>query len=140
ALASPMEWSAEVGPIRGAFARLALPRKQSGIEAGLGRVKHVQAQALRVGPVVFSGLPCEIVWEIVRAVKDASPAPNTLPCSYVYNALGPNHPGASPVGGYLVAKAHFDDGGYEVSRTPFAPEAERAAVDGILRLIGEVMN
>jgi len=138
ALAKPLELSGQIGPIRGAFATLALPRKQSGVEAGRGRFKRVRAQALRVGPAAFSGLPCEIVWEIVRAVKDGAPLKDTFPCSYVYNGLGARHPGADEVGGYLVAKAHFEEGGYEVFQTPFAPEAEQAAVDGLLALLRDV--
>jgi len=110
--------------VAGAFHDMALPRKVSGVEGGLGRLKRIRAQALRIGDVVIVGSPNEIVCEIAMNIKKQSPARHTLVAGYCYNAVGPWHPGRDGSGGYIPAAAHYEGGGYEVRVSPYAPEAE----------------
>lgn len=124
--------------VAGVFHDLALPRKVSGVEAGLGRLKCIRAQALRIGDVVFLGSPNEIVCEIVMNIKKQSPVEDTLVGGYCYNAIGPWHPHRDGVGGYLPAASHYEHGGYEVASTPYAPEAETVYTRGMVELAAMV--
>ena len=112
------------GSVAGAFRDIALPRKASGVEAGLGRFKRIRAQAIRIGGVVIVGSPNEIVCEIALNIKRQSPAADTLIAGYCANAIGKWHPKRDGAGGYIPAAAHYDGGGYEVAVSPYAPEAE----------------
>jgi len=119
----------EAAPVAGArvagrFRDIALPRKTAGMEAGLGRFKRIRAQALRIGSLVVVGSPNEIVCEIAMNIKEQSPAAHTMVAAYCYNAIGAWHPGRDGVGGYIPTAAHYEDGGYEVRVSPYAPDAE----------------
>ena len=125
--------------VGGAFADVALPRKAAGVEAGLGRFKRVRAQALRIGHAVIVGSPNEIVCEIAMNIKRQSPAENTLVAGYCYNAVGPWHPRRDGVGGYIPAAAHYEFGGYEVSVSPYSPEAEAVFTREMVALAARVI-
>lgn len=126
--------------VGGMFYDLALPRKRSGIEAGLGRMKRIRAQTVRIGDVVLLGSPNEIVCEIVMNIKRQSPARDTLVGGYCYNAIGPWHPHRDGMGGYLPAASHYEHGGYEVASTPYAPEAEEVYTRGMVELVAMAMH
>lgn len=120
------------------FKDVDLPRKQQGIEAGLGRRKRTRLQALRIGDLEILASPNEIVAEIVAEIKQRSPARNTLVSGYCYNATGEWHAKRDRLGGYLPTAQHWDQGGYEVERTPYAPEAGAIFVDAMVALAGEI--
>ena len=120
--------------VAGTFCDLDLPRKLSGVEAGLGRMKRIRAQAVRIGEVVLLGSPNEIVCEIVMNIKKQSPVEDTIVGGYCYNAVGPWHPHRDGVGGYLPAASHYEGGGYEVSSSRYAPEAEAVYTRGMVKL------
>jgi len=120
--------------VAGRFQDLALPRKQSGMEAGLGRTKRIRAQSVRIGEVVLLGSPNEIVCEIVMNIKQQSPIRDTIVGGYCYNAVGAWHPRRDGVGGYLPAAAHYEHGGYEVSSSRYAPEAEAVYTRGMVEI------
>jgi hypothetical protein len=124
----------------GAFGDLPLPRKLAGVEAGLGRLKLVRAQAIRIGDAVIVGAPNEIVCEIAMNIKKRSPASNTLVAGYCYNAVGPWHRGRDGSGGYICAASHFDQGGYEVRVSPYAPEAEEVFTRGMVQLVTRMLE
>ena len=124
--------------VTGRFHDLALPRKQAGMEAGLGRTKRIRAQAVRIGEVLLLGSPNEIVCEIVMDIKQQSPIRDTIVGGYCYNAVGAWHPRRDGVGGYLPAAAHYEHGGYEVSSSRYAPEAEAIYTRGMVELAGAI--
>lgn len=126
--------------VAGAFHDIALPRKLSGIEAGLGRFKRIRAQALRIGEVVLLGSPNEIVCEIAMSIKKRSPAANTLVAGYCANAIGPWHPRRDGVGGYIPAAAHYDTGGYEVQVSPYSREAEAIFTREMVKLARTILG
>ncbi len=126
------------GSVAGAFRDIALPRKVSGVEAGLGRFKRIRAQAIRIGGVVIVGSPNEIVCEIALNIKRQSPAADTLIAGYCANAIGKWHPKRDGAGGYIPTAAHYDGGGYEVAVSPYAPEAEAVYTREMLALAGMV--
>jgi len=126
--------------VAGAFHDIALPRKLAGMEAGLGRVKRIRAQALRIGDVLILGSPNEIVCEIAMDIKKQSPVANTLIAGYCANAIGKWHPKRDGSGGYIPAAAHYDLGGYEVAVSPYSPEAEAVYTREMLELARKMVS
>jgi hypothetical protein len=124
--------------IAGAFHDMALPRKAAGVEAGLGRCKHVRAQAIRIGPAIVIGSPEEVVCEVAMNVKRQSPAAETLFASYCPNAVGDPSRMHDSAGGYLPAAAHYEFGGYEVRVSPYSPEAEAVYTREMLALAAKI--
>ena len=76
----------------------------------------------------------ELFSRTVHEVKQRQGRPLALLCSYVYDAPGRQ---AREVWepGYLPTREAWDDGGYEVSRTPFAGEAEEAFKQEVQQLL-----
>jgi hypothetical protein len=73
----------------------------------------VEIQILRAGEVAIVAMPGEPFAEIGVAVKKASPFPITMFCGYSSGAGGD----------YMPIAEEYSHGGYEVERTPYAPEA-----------------
>lgn len=79
---------------------------------------RVQIQALRVGEVAIVAMPGEPFAEIGAAIKKASPFPFTMFCGY----------SSGDGGDYMPIASEYALGGYEVERTPYAPEAAEIVI------------
>ena len=79
----------------------------------------VDLQALRIGEVAIIAMPGEPFAEIGAAVRQASPFAVTLFCGYSSGAGGD----------YMPTAGEYRHGGYEVQRTPYAPEAAAKVVE-----------
>ena len=77
-----------------------------------------------IGDVAFIGLSCEALVEIGLAIKEASP--------FKYNFIMTLCNGSS---GYLPPKEYYKERGYEVSVSPFGPEAANMVVKEALTML-----
>jgi hypothetical protein len=75
-------------------------------------------QAMRIGPAALVGLPVEAFCEIGMAVKDASPAAQTLFSGYTNGYMG-----------YMPMADNFEEGGYEVDTTPMSAGAAEETIN-----------
>jgi neutral ceramidase len=117
------------GPIKTASKTLALPGKQRAkIDAATGGDSpEFNLTVGRVGDVAVVGLGGEVFNEIGKAIKTASPFPNTLIITHCNGAAG-----------YVPTKEAYPEGGYEVETSPFAPEAAEKVVQEAVRLLREL--
>ena len=88
----------------------------------------VQLQVLRIGEVAIVAMPGEPFAEIGAAIKKASPFPVTMFCGYSTGAGGD----------YMPTESEYRLGGYEVQRTPYAPEAAGMIIREATGLFEEV--
>ncbi|MCW5979828.1 MAG: neutral/alkaline non-lysosomal ceramidase N-terminal domain-containing protein [Bryobacteraceae bacterium] len=86
---------------------------------------RVDVQALRIGDIAIVAMPGEPFAEIGVDVKKASPFPITMFCGYS-NGQG---------GDYMPVASEYEHGGYEVQRTPYAPEAAETIVTEAGKLV-----
>jgi hypothetical protein len=75
-------------------------------------------QAMRIGPAALVAIPVEAFCEIGIAVKDASPAEQTLFSGYSNGSFG-----------YMPMADNFEEGGYEVTTTPMAAGAAEETIE-----------
>ena len=89
---------------------------------------RIQLQILRVGEVAMVAMPGEPFAEIGLAVKRASPFGVTMFCGY----------STGEGGEYMPVESEYAFEGYEVDRTPYAPEAASIVVREASGLYAEV--
>ena len=89
----------------------------------------IEFHAMRLGPVALVGLPIEPFAEIGAQVKAQSPFPATFFSGY---SNGVHH--------YMPVSSAYEEGGYEVWMTPFAPEAAGITVEKSLELLRELRD
>ncbi len=77
----------------------------------------MRVQAMRIGPAALVGIPVEAFCEIGMAVKESSPAAQTLFSGYTNGSLG-----------YMPMADNFEEGGYEVTTTPMAAGAAEETI------------
>ncbi|MCX7887616.1 MAG: hypothetical protein N3B01_10250, partial [Verrucomicrobiae bacterium] len=107
------------GPIRCVMKTVNLPSKgdrTATVPFGLS--------VARLGRVAFVGLGGEVFHQIGRGIKKASPFPYTFVITHCNGAAG-----------YLVVKQAYEEGGYEVRSSPFAPEAEEIVLGEVRSLL-----
>ncbi len=75
-------------------------------------------QAMRIGPAALVAIPVEAFCEIGIAVKNASPAQQTLFSGYTNGYMG-----------YMPMADNFEEGGYEVVTTPMAAGAAEETIE-----------
>jgi hypothetical protein len=92
-----------------------------------GEYLELEFQGMRLGPVALIGIPTEPFAEIGVAVKAKSPFATTFYSGYTNGAHN-----------YLPIRAAYEEGGYEVWMTPFAPEAADIAVTASIDVISEL--
>jgi hypothetical protein len=114
------------GPVATAMKTVDLPRKTlDEAEKKRARILSVfNVTVGRVGDVAFVGLGGEVFNEIGRAIKDASPFPHTVVVTHCNGA-----------GGYVPTKESYPEGGYEVTTSPFLPEAAEMLAQEAVRLL-----
>jgi neutral ceramidase len=81
----------------------------------------------RLGEIAFVGLGGEVFNELGKAIKAASPFPATFVMTHCNGAAG-----------YVPTRASYDEGGYEVQSSPFAPGAGEQLVDETLRMLQQL--
>ncbi|MBI1789284.1 MAG: neutral/alkaline non-lysosomal ceramidase N-terminal domain-containing protein, partial [Acidobacteria bacterium] len=87
---------------------------------------QVEVRIFRMGEIAIAAMPGEPFAEIGVAVKKASPFPITMFSGYS-NGLG---------GDYMPIAAEYDQGGYEVERTPYG----RAAAAKVIEAAGGLFS
>jgi hypothetical protein len=81
----------------------------------------------RIGETAFVGLGGEVFNELGKAIKSASPFRTTFVMTHCNGAAG-----------YVPARASYEEGGYEVQSSPFAPGAGEQLVEEVTRLLREL--
>ena len=121
--------SGTVEEIRAATAR----STQANWQADMGRsyaektTVDWEMQCIRVGSVAFLSCQGEPFLEISQRILADSPFTHTLFSGYSNGAFG-----------YLPTRQAFEEGGYEIDASPFAPDAADILVAGGLRLLNEM--
>ena len=121
--------SSAKGPIATAFRTLELPGKPSA-EADAAAARETVEFNLTVGrvaDVAFVGLGGEVFNQIGRAIKTASPFPDTFVITHCNGAAG-----------YLPTSQSYPDGGYEITTSPFAPAAAEQVIQEATRMLREL--
>jgi len=94
-----------------------------------GTHKAIEFQAIRLGPTALVGIPVEPFAEIGAGVKVDSPFATTFFSGYT-----------NGVKLYLPVAEAFEEGGYEVWVSPYAPEAAEVAIEASLNLLQELAD
>ena len=81
----------------------------------------------RIGETAFVGLGGEVFNELGKAIKSASPFRTTFVMTHCNGTAG-----------YVPARASYEEGGYEVQSSPFAPGAGEQLVEEVTRLLREL--
>jgi hypothetical protein len=77
--------------------------------------------------VAFVGLGGEVFNEIGKAIKAASPFPHTVVITHCNGAAG-----------YLPTQPSYDEGGYEIKSSPFAPAAAEQVVKEAVQMLRDL--
>lgn len=107
------------GDIRSAFAILELPGKRKG-KLNIAEdcpPTRLAITVARVGDTCFVGLGGEILTEIGMSIKAGSPYEHTFIITHCNGAAG-----------YLAPEHLYVEGGYEITSSPFAPDAAEMVV------------
>ncbi|MBR5504797.1 MAG: hypothetical protein IKV73_00615 [Clostridia bacterium] len=83
--------------------------------------------ALKVGDLVFGGLPGEPFTEIANRIYDSSPFDNTILCC-ISNSNGP----------YFPTSKAYSEGGYEARSSTLKPGGDDIIVNGMCELLNEI--
>jgi hypothetical protein len=124
-----VETSSSKAEIRTGFATLALPgkKKEDQGEGDASPAKELNVTVARIGDVALVGVGCELLTEIGMAIKAGSPFEHTLVITHCNGRAG-----------YLPPENLYPEGGYEVDRTGFAPQAADVLVKESLRMLSEL--
>jgi len=119
------------GPIRTAFKTVGLPGKPGSEEqpADAARPATINITVARLGDIAFVGLGGEVFNELGKAIKSASPFKTTLVMTHCNGAAG-----------YMPTRPSYDEGGYEVQSSPFAPGAGEQLVEEATRMLHELKD
>jgi neutral ceramidase len=85
---------------------------------------RVAIQGIRIGDAAFLAVPVELFVNIGLAVKRRSTLGRAFVVGYANGDLG-----------YLPSLQAFDEGGYEVVSSTFAPDSARAIEEGLVQLL-----
>ncbi len=119
------------GPIRTAFKTVGLPGKPGSEEqpADAARPATINITVARLGDIAFVGLGGEVFNELGKAIKSASPFKTTFVMTHCNGAAG-----------YMPTRPSYDEGGYEVQSSPFAPGAGEQLVEEATRMLHELKD
>lgn len=99
------------------LAVLELPAKQGG-------TKPLTVTVAKIGDVGLVGIGCELLTEVGMAIKAGSPFEHTLVITHCNGSAG-----------YLPPAHLYGEGGYEVDRSGFAPEAANKLVEHAVQML-----
>ena len=116
-------------PIRTAMKTLTLPGKPRTPKTESKEPPTVQLNVTvgRLGDVALIGFGAEVFNEIGRAIKTASPFPHTLVITHCNGSAG-----------YLPTRPSYEEGGYEVQSSRFAPGAAEQVIEESGRMLREL--
>jgi hypothetical protein len=86
---------------------------------------QVQVEVWQIGDIGMVSMPGEPFAEIGVAIRDASPFEHTMFCGYS-DGMG---------GDYLPITCEYNQGGYEVERTPYGRSADEKLIDDTVALL-----
>ena len=89
---------------------------------------EVQVEIWKLGDVAIVSIPGEPFAEIGVAVRNASPLDYTMFCGYS-DGIG---------GDYLPMTCEYDQGGYEVERTPYGRQADKKLIAETIALFKQL--
>ncbi len=81
----------------------------------------------RIGQIALVGVGCELLTEVGMEIKEGSPFEYTFVISHCNGKAG-----------YLPPKHLYEEGGYEINSTGFAPEAAGILVKESLRMLSDL--
>lgn len=115
--------------IRTSFATLQLPAKKTDDrdEGEASATKPMNVTVARVDDIAFVGIGCELLTEVGMAIKAGSPYEHKFVITHCNGSAG-----------YLAPKHRHKDGGYEIRRTGFAPEAADILVKRTLQMLHDL--
>ena len=121
-----VETTSSTAEIRTDFVTLELPgkKKEDRGEGDALPTKELNVTVARVGDVGFVGVGCELLTEVGMAIKAGSPYEQTFVITHCNGRAG-----------YLPPEHLYKEGGYEVDRTGFAPQAADVLVKESLRML-----
>jgi len=99
-------------------------RKKEDRDEDASPTRQLTVTVARVGDVAFVGVGCELLTEVGMAIKAGSPYEHTFVITHCNGGAG-----------YLPPKHLYKEGGYEIDRTGFAPEAAEMLVSESLRML-----
>jgi hypothetical protein len=108
--------------VRRAALNLSVNKKRSA-----GETIPMEFQAIRLGNTALVGIPVEPFAEIGVAVKEQSPFATTFFSGYT-----------NGVNFYMPMPYAYEEGGYEVWMSPFAPQAAEMTMNASVRLLEEL--
>jgi hypothetical protein len=119
------------GPIRTAFKTVGLPGKSGSEEqpADAARPAIINITVARLGDIAFVGLGGEVFNEFGKAIKSASPFQTTFVMTHCNGAAG-----------YMPTRPSYDEGGYEVQSSAFAPGAGERLVEEATRMLRDLKD
>jgi hypothetical protein len=119
------------GPMRTAFKTIGLPGKPGSEEqpADAARPATINITVARLGDIAFVGLGGEVFNELGKAIKSASPFRTTFVMTHCNGAAG-----------YMPTRPSYEEGGYEVQSSPFAPGAGEQLVEEATRMLHELKD
>ncbi len=117
-----------VAPIKTAIKTVTLPGKARAQDAAKEPAPvQLTITVARLGDVAILGLGAEVFNEIGRAIKTASPFPNTIVITHCNGSAG-----------YLPTRPSYEEGGYEVQSSRFAPGAAEQVIEEAGRMLREL--
>lgn len=117
------------GPIRTEIVILDLPAQNEKKSSEYIGAAEVAITALRVGDSAFIGFGCEMLHGIGMEVKKASPFKHTFVITHCNGAAG-----------YLAPSDLYEQGGYEIQTSPFAPEAAAQVVEQAGKILNQLQK
>jgi hypothetical protein len=120
----------ETGPagmVASQIATLQLPAKPRENASPVKTDAAFNITVARLGDVAFVGLGGEVFTEIGMAIKAGSPCRHTFIITHCNGAAG-----------YLAPKEAHVQGGYEVTSSPFAPDAAEVVIRESIRMLHDL--
>jgi hypothetical protein len=102
-------------------------RKRVRVREWPGESVSAEAQALRLGPMAFVGVPCELFNALGRQIKERSPFSPTWVCELANGSIG-----------YVAERQDYEEGGYETASSMVAPGGGEMLRDKALDLLGQL--
>ena len=123
--------AASNGPIRSVMKPFELPAKPGGdgLTSTDVRSAKFNLTVARVGDLGFVGLGGEVFNELGKQIKAASPFRTTFVLTHCNGAAG-----------YVPTRPSYEEGGYEVQSSQFAPGAGEQIAEEALRLLRELKD
>ena len=106
----------EIKKMVSAVKRSNFTRKLTEISKG-GKV-NIWVQTIKIGDIIFQGLPVEPFMEFSNKIKSLNPNKKIFWSGYTNGWLG-----------YLPTARAYEEGGYETRNTPLSPESEELILD-----------